>query len=77
VELNYSISPVQASQQLAQKKMDSKAMSHYMIPLDQPVVNLECQVAFENLTKQEKKYAHHLSLASWQGGLITLVQVIR
>lgn len=55
--------------------MDPKALSHYITPLDQPIVNLDCSKAFEGLTDKEKKYAYHLSQACWAGGLIVLVQV--
>lgn len=48
--------------------------SHYILPNDQPVVELDCLTAFNALTKEEKLYAHYLSRASWNGGLITLVQ---
>ncbi|XP_046401911.1 dipeptidyl peptidase 3 isoform X2 [Ischnura elegans] len=48
--------------------------SPYILPNDQPVVALECTTAFNGLTSKEKKYAHYLSQAAWNGGLIALVQ---
>ncbi|KAF4526593.1 hypothetical protein B566_EDAN006408 [Ephemera danica] len=48
--------------------------SQFILPNDQPVVSLDCEAAFEALTSQEKLYAHHLSQAAWNGGLIVLVQ---
>lgn len=55
--------------------MNSKGLKHYILPLDQPVVNLDCTEAFNGLTDKEKLYAYHLSQAAWTGGLIVLVQV--
>jgi len=55
-------------------KMDPKSLSHYILPLDQPVVNLDCTEAFNGLTDQEKLYTYYLSQASWIGGLIVNVQ---
>lgn len=34
---------------------------HFIIPNAQPIVALECKVAFDKLEPQEKKYAHHYS----------------
>lgn len=48
--------------------------SQYVLPNDQPVVTLEAISAFNSLTSKERLYAHHISQASWKGGLITLLQ---
>lgn len=54
--------------------MTSYNLSQYTFPNNQPVVNLDCQQAFDGLTKKEKLYAHYLAKASWNGGLVVLVQ---
>lgn len=43
------------------KIMDNSERKEYILPNSQPVVNLECKVAFDNLTEVEKKYAHWFS----------------
>ncbi|XP_045493588.1 dipeptidyl peptidase 3 [Colias croceus] len=54
----------------------TKAMdkSNFLLPNNQRFVELDSSQAFENLTKQEKLYAHYLSQAAWNGGLIVLMQ---
>ena len=55
--------------------MSEVAVKDFILPNEQPVVPLECVMAFENLTAKEKAYAHHLSKAKWFGGLIFFIQV--
>uniref|UniRef100_A0A0C9RU76 Dipeptidyl peptidase 3 n=2 Tax=Fopius arisanus TaxID=64838 RepID=A0A0C9RU76_9HYME len=52
----------------------SDNISLYTLPNTQPIVALECDVAFNALTKAEKLYSHYLSRAAWTGGLIVFVQ---
>lgn len=52
----------------------SDDISHFTLPNHQPVVALECETAFNALTSKERLYAHYLSQAAWNGGLIVLVQ---
>nr|CAD7197457.1 unnamed protein product [Timema douglasi] len=46
----------------------------YSLPNDYPIVELECQVAFDALSNKQKLYAHYLSLASWHGSLAVYLQ---
>merc|ERR1712029_1017689 len=50
------------------------AESTYSFPLNQPVVALDAETAFKGLSEREQLYAHHISRASFVGGLIVLLQ---
>ena len=52
----------------------SDDISLYTLPNTQPIVQLECDTAFNSLTNKEKLYAHYLSQAAWNGGLIVFIQ---
>ncbi|VDM36975.1 unnamed protein product [Toxocara canis] len=49
--------------------------SVYMYPNDTPVCALDCVQAFNNLSDKEKRYAHYLAKASFDGSLIVFCQV--
>ena len=49
-------------------------ISLYTLPNNQPLGLIDCEEAFKSLTEKEKKYAHYLSQACWNGGLIVLLQ---
>jgi len=46
----------------------------FYIPRTVPVCQLECQSSFNLLADNEKKYAHYISKACYEGGLIVLLQ---
>ncbi|XP_031846623.1 dipeptidyl peptidase 3 isoform X2 [Nomia melanderi] len=52
----------------------SEDTSLFTLPNNQPVTALECETAFNALTTKEKLYAHYLSQAAWNGGLIVFIQ---
>lgn len=52
----------------------SENTSMFVLPNNQPVVYLDCDAAFNALTEKEKLYAHYLSRAAWNGGLIVTLQ---
>lgn len=62
---------------LSSRNMSGIDVSQYTVPNDSEVVLLECKTAFDALTKKEKLYAHYLSQAAWNGGLIVLLQVLK
>ncbi|CAI4224265.1 unnamed protein product [Auanema sp. JU1783] len=55
--------------------MGSVDRSLYVLPNESPVCALECQEAFDRLNPQEKRYAHHIAKASFDGALIVFLQV--
>ncbi|KAL0270365.1 UNVERIFIED_CONTAM: hypothetical protein PYX00_007798 [Menopon gallinae] len=57
-----------------QSEKRSKIDSQFILHVSTPVVELDVDVAFKNLTPREKLYAHYLSKASWYGSLICLIQ---
>ncbi|CAD6186254.1 unnamed protein product [Caenorhabditis auriculariae] len=49
--------------------------SLFVLPNESPVCLLDCTDAFKGLTDQEKKYAHYISKASFDGALSVFLQV--
>ena len=56
------------------EKFSAYNISEFTIPNSVPVNQLECRSAFDGLTDEERKYAHFLSRAAYEGGLIVLLQ---
>uniref|UniRef100_UPI00358F8C65 dipeptidyl peptidase 3 n=1 Tax=Myxine glutinosa TaxID=7769 RepID=UPI00358F8C65 len=54
--------------------MPSFDKSQFILPNHVGIVPLENRASFEQLSLREKLYAHYLSLASWYGGLVVLLQ---
>uniref|UniRef100_A0A2P2HZ51 Dipeptidyl peptidase 3 n=2 Tax=Hirondellea gigas TaxID=1518452 RepID=A0A2P2HZ51_9CRUS len=48
--------------------------SPHELPLDTPILYLQCNEAFKGLSEKERRYAHHLSKASWWSSLIIFCQ---
>eukprot|EP00667_Euglena_gracilis_P025338 EG_transcript_29667 len=46
----------------------------HVVPEEVPICSLACGAAFAQLDSREKRYAHHLARAAWEGGLICLHQ---
>uniref|UniRef100_A0A1I7WT77 dipeptidyl-peptidase III n=1 Tax=Heterorhabditis bacteriophora TaxID=37862 RepID=A0A1I7WT77_HETBA len=49
--------------------------SLYVLPNDSPVCVLDCVEAFNALNQKERKYAHYIAKASFDGSLIIFLQV--
>ena len=49
-------------------------LSVYTIPVSTTVVSLDAAAAFDGLTAKERRYAHALSRADWEGAKICLLQ---
>ena len=52
----------------------SDDISPFLINRDTPISKLCCSEAFQGLADREKRYAHHLGRAGWEGSLICLLQ---
>ena len=72
-QIKYTKTNFVLSVRLLSTKM-GEDISLFTLPNNQPVISLECETAFNALTKNEKLYAHYLSQAAWHGGLIVFVQ---
>ncbi|KAL0840551.1 hypothetical protein ABMA28_015768 [Loxostege sticticalis] len=71
-----TVETVQSKTSQVKKLVNAMAVdkSNFLLPNNQRFVELDSSQAFNNLTKQEKLYAHYLSQAAWNGGLIVLLQ---
>jgi dipeptidyl-peptidase-3 len=55
--------------------MNASDSALYTVPDSVPVCCLDVREAFNGLTPKERAYAHNLSMASWAGAFISLIQV--
>ena len=55
--------------------MNASDSALYTVPDSVPVCCLDVREAFNGLTPKERAYAHNIAMASWAGGLISLIQV--
>ncbi|CAH0407644.1 unnamed protein product [Chilo suppressalis] len=76
VTKHYATGTVRSINSQANKIVNAMAVdkSNFLLPNNQRFVELDSSQAFANLTNQEKLYAHYLSRAAWNGGLIVLIQ---
>ncbi|XP_055952448.1 dipeptidyl peptidase 3-like isoform X1 [Argiope bruennichi] len=72
--LPYTYSYLLQSNYSSKVQLSKKNMSNYIYPNNTPIIQLDCEAAFNELTEKEKHYAHYLSKACWFGGLIDLLQ---
>ncbi|XP_014363567.2 dipeptidyl peptidase 3 [Papilio machaon] len=68
------IGPLQSKAVQPAKVNAMEDKSNFLLPNNQRFVELDSSQAFNNLTNKEKLYAHYLSQAAWNGGLIVLLQ---
>ncbi|GMT21593.1 hypothetical protein PFISCL1PPCAC_12890, partial [Pristionchus fissidentatus] len=56
-------------------EMDGIDATLHHVKNDTPVVQLDCKTAFENLSPNERLYAHYIARASFEGALIDFLQM--
>lgn len=65
----------QIKPKLANNMPQALDRDYFVLPNNTPICKLNCDDAFNGLTKKERLYAYYLSQASWYGSLICLHQV--